>query len=135
MSNTILLSLQASSNPDPDQDSLQSLIARINEQRGSFRDVTEEGLEEEIRRGESQENNDAEDDEAPAADEEARSRPELLAAARESMLRQVGSDISKEQSVWIADRTSGKPTPIAHKPWTSYPYSSRGTRQYKHSRH
>ena len=50
MSN-ITVSLQAPTVPNPEKHSLQYLISRINEQKGSFRNVTEESLEEEIRNG------------------------------------------------------------------------------------
>ena len=42
-------SLQAWPAVDKDKESLQFLISRINDQKGSFRNVTEESLEEELR--------------------------------------------------------------------------------------
>lgn len=90
MSDSLQLSLQASHVSDPSKDSVQSLIARINEQRGSFRNVTEESLEEEIRRGEVKEADDIEDEDDAAETNDARPRREILVAAREDMLRQVG---------------------------------------------
>lgn len=88
MTDNLLLSLQASPKPDPSKDSLSFLIARINEQRGSFRNVTEDILEQEIRDGEAAESDDGEET-APQS-EDSKSRREELAAAREEMLRQVG---------------------------------------------
>ena len=88
MTDNLLLSLQASPKPDPGKDSLSLLIARINEQRGSFRNVTEDILEQEIREGEAAESDDAE--ETVPEPEDPKSREEDLAAAREEMLRQVG---------------------------------------------
>ena len=49
MDDPISISLQAFPPPDKEKESLQYLIQRINAQRGSFRNVTEESLEEEIR--------------------------------------------------------------------------------------
>ncbi len=52
MADQLSLSLQAFPVIDKDKESLQYLIARVNEQKGSFRNVTEESLEEEIRNAE-----------------------------------------------------------------------------------
>ncbi|MCJ1313858.1 RNA polymerase II mediator complex subunit [Agyrium rufum] len=49
--NPLSISLRAWPPSDPSKDSLQYLIARITDQKGSFRDVTEEALEEDIRKG------------------------------------------------------------------------------------
>ena len=49
MNNQLSLSLQAFPPPDKEKDSLQYLIKRVNAQRGSFRNVTEQSLEDEIR--------------------------------------------------------------------------------------
>ena len=88
MADNLLLSLQASQKPDPSKESLSFLIARINEQRGSFRDVTEDILEQEIREGKAAESDEPE--EITADVEDVKSRTEELAKAREEMLRQVG---------------------------------------------
>ena len=89
MAHTIPLSLRALPKIDPNKESLPFLISRINNQRGSFRNFTEESLEEEIR---SQENGELEvlEEEAPAEDtQDVKSRQEELAEARQEMLIQV----------------------------------------------
>lgn len=96
MTDNLMLSLQASPKSDPDKQSLPFLISRINEQRGSFRSVTEESLQEEIRGLEAGQ---AEAVEENGDDEEAhddKPRREQLALAREEMLRQVTYAIWKE---------------------------------------
>ena len=85
----IPISLQASMKVDPDRDSLPFLITQINAQRGSFRNITEESLEEEIRNaGESQLylSKDIAADEEP---QNVKSRHEELAEARLEMLTQI----------------------------------------------
>ena len=89
MADAIPLSLRALPKVDPNKESLPFLISRINTQRGSFRNFTEESLEEEIR---SQENGELEllEEEAPAEDtQDVKSRQEELAGARQEMLTQV----------------------------------------------
>ena len=89
MTDHLLLSLRASPKADPNKDSLPFLISRISEQRGSFRNVTEESLQEEIRALDAGQ---AETVEETSPDEEvqdAKSRRDELATAREEMLRQV----------------------------------------------
>jgi len=95
MTDNLMLSLQASPKSDPDKHSLPFLISRINEQRGSFRNVNEGSLKEEIRgleAGQAERVEDSGDDEA----NEDRSRREQLALAREEMLRQVTYEVPKE---------------------------------------
>ncbi|KAL8822989.1 MAG: hypothetical protein Q9191_006290 [Dirinaria sp. TL-2023a] len=92
MTDNILLSLQASPQPDPSKDSLSFLIARINEQRGSFRSVTEDVLEKEIREGEAAQSDDAEETAVEA--EDAQSRREDVVAAREEILRHAQQTLS-----------------------------------------
>lgn len=84
-----MLSLRASPKLDPDKSSLPFLISRINEQRVSFRNVTEDSLQEEIRgleAGQAEAVEDSGDDEEAHDD---RPRREQLALARGEMLRQV----------------------------------------------
>ena len=91
MANAIPISLRALPKVDPNKESLPFLISRINNQRGSFRNFTEESLQEEIR---LQENGQLEssEEEAPAEDtQDAKSRQEELAEARQEMLAQVQS--------------------------------------------
>lgn len=49
MSDSLAISLQPWSKPDKEKDSIGYLIQRINAQKGSFRNVSEQSLEEEIR--------------------------------------------------------------------------------------
>ena len=89
MADAIPLSLRALPKVDPNKDSLPFLISCINNQRGSFRNFTEESLEEEIRLQENGQEESLEDD-APAEDtQDNKSRPEELAGARQEMLTQV----------------------------------------------
>lgn len=92
----LLLSLKASPRSDPEKSSLPFLISRINEQRGSFRNVTEESLQEEIcglKAGQTQAAEESGDDEEAHDD---RPRREQLAVAREEMLRQVTYEVAKD---------------------------------------
>lgn len=89
MTDILPLSLRASPKTDPDKESLPYLISRINDQRGSFRSITEEGLEEEIRAGD----NEILDFQGEAAAEDdvqdIKSRQEEIAEARQQMIAQV----------------------------------------------
>ncbi|KAL8928990.1 MAG: hypothetical protein Q9208_001433 [Pyrenodesmia sp. 3 TL-2023] len=88
MADPLSLSLRAWPSSDKRIESLPHLIARINEQKGSFRNVTEASLEEEIRAaeaGEAQATDDAEEGQNPKAKED-----ELL-RAREQIIQEVGA--------------------------------------------
>lgn len=91
MSN-ITLSLQAPIAPSPEKDSLQYLISRINEQKGSFRNVTEESLEEEIHNGQATEVALEDDDHMDTGEdiEDAKTKKERVMKAREEMLKSIG---------------------------------------------
>ncbi|KZF22695.1 hypothetical protein L228DRAFT_247063 [Xylona heveae TC161] len=85
------LPLRPSPVQDSRSDSLPSLIARINDQRGHFRSVTEDGLRTEIDTGEGrgerpydEENGSAEDDPI-----DAKGRREDVLAAREEMVKYI----------------------------------------------
>lgn len=96
MTDPLMLSLRASPKSDPDRSSLPFLISRINEQRGSFRNVTEDSLQGEIRgleAGQAEAVEDSGDDEESHDD---RPRREQLALAREEMLRQVTYEVPKQ---------------------------------------
>lgn len=95
MADSITLSLSASLKTDPEKDSLPFLIARINEQRGSFRNITEDTLEDEIRAQEAGHTEAIE--EAGGGEDVLNEKPrgEQLAIAREDMLRQVTYAILK----------------------------------------
>ncbi|KAL9130703.1 MAG: hypothetical protein Q9217_001182 [Psora testacea] len=100
------ISLQAPPTVDPEKHSLQYLIARINEQKGSFRNVTEVSLEEEIR-------NDA-DGEIAVGDEgslvaveeveDIRSKKDEVYKARDEMLKQIGQ--AQQESAMALDFVS-----------------------------
>ena len=87
----LLISLRAWPAKDVEQHSLPFLISRINQQRGSFRNITEQSLEEEIqaaKAGEGQsgpEDVDSSDDEAS----DIRSRTEDVRTARSEILQLV----------------------------------------------
>ena len=91
MSN-ITVSLQAPVAPNPEKNSLQYLISRINEQKGSFRNVAEESLEEEIHNGEAGEVALEDDDHMDTGEvvEDAKTKRERLTKAREEMLKSIG---------------------------------------------
>jgi len=96
MTDNLMLSLHASPKSESDKHSLPFLISRINEQRGSFRNVNEESLQEELcglEAGQAEGVEDSGDDEEANED---RSRREQLALAREEMLRQVTYEVPKE---------------------------------------
>ncbi|KAL8756275.1 MAG: hypothetical protein Q9199_003039 [Rusavskia elegans] len=90
MADQLALSLRAWPPDDKTTESLPYLIARINEQRGSFRNITEASLEEEIRTAKAGE------DEVPPADNDAfqdsqddKTKGEELAVAREDIIKRV----------------------------------------------
>ena len=89
MTDIFPLSLRASPKLDPDKQSLPYLISRINDQRGSFRNITEESLEEEIRAGDNEQLESL--GEAAGEDDvhDVKSRQEELAEARQQMITQV----------------------------------------------
>ena len=85
MAEDLLLSLQAFPPEDQDKQSLQYLISRINEQKGSFRNVTEQSLEEDIQ---AVKDGADEEQDVVAAVEEVEDGKEV-STAREEMLKQV----------------------------------------------
>lgn len=92
MAESLSLSLRAWPTKDSNSESLPYLIPRINEQRGAFRNVTEHGLEEEIRALEAGEGEAAEDGDAELtgdAAEDSKTKREEILAAREDVLKQV----------------------------------------------
>ena len=95
MSDQLSLSLQAFPNVDKDKESLKYLISRINQQKGSFRNVTEQSLEEEIQ---AQEAGKTFPDEQDIVDtnekvEDVKTKQEEVTQAREDMIRQIGWDL------------------------------------------
>ncbi|KAH0565172.1 hypothetical protein GP486_001436 [Trichoglossum hirsutum] len=89
--NTLSLSLRAWPASNASANSLSSLIPRINEQRGHFRHVTEEGLLEEIKAAESSDDTTKleETQEEGAGVDDTRSRKEELLLAREEIAKQI----------------------------------------------
>ncbi|KAL8902580.1 MAG: hypothetical protein Q9207_004581 [Kuettlingeria erythrocarpa] len=88
MADQLSLSLRAWPSTDKTKESLPYLIARINEQKGSFRNVTEASLEEEIRvaeAGGAQVTDDAEEG------QDIKAKEEKLIKAREQIIQEVGS--------------------------------------------
>ncbi|KAL8883049.1 MAG: hypothetical protein Q9192_007472 [Flavoplaca navasiana] len=91
MADQLAISLRAWPSDDKTTESLPYLIARINDQRGSFRNITEASLEEEIRLAERGEEIDlsADEDALPEGqDNEAKGKE--LAVAREDMIKRIG---------------------------------------------
>ena len=90
MTEQLTLSLQPPPHREKEKNGLESLIARISQQRGSFNDVTEDGLESEIRKADTDKdfelNNDAEEEEGI---DEAKAKLDEVFKAKEEMLRQV----------------------------------------------
>lgn len=91
MASPLSISLRAWPSTETPQLSLPSLIARINEQRGSFRNVSENALEEEIRAAHTYEGIPEDLSKATEAHgvEEAKSRRDTVAESREEILKQV----------------------------------------------
>jgi hypothetical protein len=84
------ISLRAWPSKDDKAVPLSSLIERINNERGSFRDVTEEGLAEELKKDESGPDNSKDDDESEDEDvNEEPDRSKELMKARGEILGQL----------------------------------------------
>lgn len=83
------LSLRASPKVDPDKESLPYLISRINDERGSFRNITEESLEEEIRAGDDGNLDSLGEAVGEDGVQDVKSRQEEIAEARQHMITQV----------------------------------------------
>lgn len=91
MAESLSLSLQALPTVNKDKKSLEYLIERINEQKGSFRNVTEESLEEENQILHNGEAETSENDVLEAVEdvEDLKSKREAITTAREEILKQV----------------------------------------------
>lgn len=85
------ISLSAWPDLDPSNHDLSSIIMRINEQRGSFRNITEAGLEEEAHELRTSETNMENSSQIlPSNDaQDVKSRREQVFSAREEVLKQV----------------------------------------------
>ena len=91
MAEPLSLSLQAFPLVDQDKESLQYLIRRINEQKGSFRNVTEQSLEEEIHALEAGETQPDDGDVVETVEEaeDPKAKREEVSKARDEILKQV----------------------------------------------
>ena len=92
MPDQLSLCLQAFPAVDEEKKSLEYLISRINQQKGSFRNVTEQSLEEEIQALEAGVS-DIDDQgiiETVEEVEDVKTKQEETAKAREDMIRQIG---------------------------------------------
>ncbi|KAI9700700.1 MAG: RNA polymerase II mediator complex subunit [Candelina mexicana] len=103
MSEALSLSLRSWPKEDPGSQSLPSKISRINAQKGSFRNITEESLEEEIRALEAGETH-VKDEDATDEAQSAKGRREEIAAAREEIVKQVGR--AQTESLFALDFVS-----------------------------
>lgn len=95
MTGHIPVSLQAFLTVDKDKDSIQYLISRVNQQRGSFRHLTEQSLLEEIKAQDAGNEGDIEQDTADKVEdgaEDLKSKREEISAAREQILKQIACD-------------------------------------------
>lgn len=84
------LALQPVSQQKSDQLSLKDLITRINEERGAFRNVTEEKLREEVIKEARNIEDNEEYSEQPEAVQDVESRRKEVYAARNEMLKHIG---------------------------------------------
>lgn len=91
MSEAPPISLRAWPPADVSKDLLPSLISRINQQRGSFRNITEDSLEEEIRNAQDGDPSSTDQSNTPLEDDtrDLKSRAEEVATAREEILKHV----------------------------------------------
>ncbi|KAL9580471.1 MAG: hypothetical protein Q9212_004477 [Teloschistes hypoglaucus] len=92
MANQLSVSLRAWPSDDKITESLPFLISRINEQRGSFRNITEASLEEEIRASDADDSKslDGTEIDEEADDNNGKRKGEELTVAREEIIKQVG---------------------------------------------
>lgn len=86
----LALSLRAWPSPDIPKDELPTLISRINQQVGPFRNISESKLEEQIREGGAVETElQSQYDTPPSKESEAKSRTAEIAAAQQEILKQI----------------------------------------------
>ena len=94
MPDQLSISLQAFPTVDKEKDSLKYLISRINQQKGSFRNVSEQSLEEEIDARKNGKTNtddiDDQDGDIVQEAEDVKTKQEEVAQAREDMIKQIG---------------------------------------------
>lgn len=92
MPDQLSISLQAFPTVDKDKESLKYLIARINQQKGSFRNVTKQSLEEEIQAEEAGQTETDDQDVLETVEEveDAKTKQEEVVKAREDIIKQIG---------------------------------------------
>ena len=91
MPEKLSLCLQAFPAVDKEKESLKYLISRINQQKGSFRNVSEQSLEEEIQAQEAGKINEDDQDVEPIEEvEDVKTKQEEVTKAREDMIKQIG---------------------------------------------
>lgn len=88
MADSLSISLHATPKIDDNKESLPYLISRINDQRGSFREITEESLAAEVD-AIQEEQSDPLDEDAAEDTQDVKPRHEQLAEARDEMFTQV----------------------------------------------
>ena len=88
MAEPLSLSLQAFPPPDKEKESLKYLIQRVNAQRGAFRNVTEQSLEEEIRNYENGLEDDEHGEVAETTMKDTDTEREEVAKVREDILKE-----------------------------------------------
>ncbi|KAK8192624.1 RNA polymerase II mediator complex subunit [Zalaria obscura] len=94
ISTTLPASLRPWRQEENEQESLKSILARINEERGHFRLVTEESLQAEIATEDTEEDRpgeDSADEEEETKEPDTKTRREELYAARAEMIQNVAS--------------------------------------------
>lgn len=95
MPDQLSLSLQAFPTVDKDKKSLKYLISRINQQKGSFRNVTEQSLEEEIQAQDAGKTDTDDQDVVETVEtveevEDVKTKQEEVTKAREVIVKQIG---------------------------------------------
>lgn len=86
----LALSLRVWPSPDISKDEIPTLISRINQQVGSFRNISESKLDEQIREGGAVEReSQSQDDALPTKELEAKSRTAEIAAAQQEILNHI----------------------------------------------
>ena len=92
MPEQLSLSLQAFPTVDKEKESLKYLISRINQQKGSFRNVTEQSLEEELQAQEAGriDTDNPHSIETVEEVEDVKTKREEITKAREDIMKQIG---------------------------------------------
>lgn len=86
----LALSLRVWPPPDSSKDEIPTLISRINHQVGSFRNISESKLDEQIRQGGAVEREpQSQDDASSTKESEAKSRTAEVAAAQQEILNHI----------------------------------------------